>query len=84
MLAAGIVLIAGQAQTDEIGVRLPTRPSITDTFLFNDPGNAKIVTVLFSGGDGVIRISGEGPLSHHGYMGVEDKAVDAIAGFVLQ
>jgi alpha-beta hydrolase superfamily lysophospholipase len=49
------------APPDETGVRLPTRPGVTETFLFDAPADPKAVVILFMGGEGAIGIAGEGP-----------------------
>ncbi len=49
------------APAGEIGVRIPTRAGVTESFLFDAPAAPKAVVVLFPGGDGSIGVSGEGP-----------------------
>ena len=48
---------------NEIGVRLPTRPGVTESFLFATPAAPKAVVILFSGGEGAIDVIGEGPFA---------------------
>jgi hypothetical protein len=71
ILALAVIAILGakSARADEIAVKIPTRPSVTESFAFNLPDQAKAVAILFPGGAGVIGVadkSGEPTIKHPG------------------
>jgi predicted alpha/beta-hydrolase family hydrolase len=60
LVTAAAICIALSASANEVAVQIPTRPGITVAFAFDSPPEPKAVAVLFSGGDGVIGVSGVG------------------------
>jgi hypothetical protein len=62
-LVTGLVLtVSGaNAQSDRV-VDIPTRPNITQRFLFLSPSNAKAAVILIAGGHGGLQIAPSGKL----------------------
>ena len=58
-LAFALTFASGaiSARADEIAVKLPTRPGVTETFAYRTAGQPKAVAILFPGGDGLIGVS---------------------------
>ena len=53
---------AAYAQSERV-LDIPTRPSVTQRFLFSAPTNAKAAVILFAGGHGGIQIFPSGKLN---------------------
>ena len=56
------ISIAAHAGEVEKVVDVPTRPGVTQRFLFTAPADAKAAAILFAGGDGGLRINERGAL----------------------
>lgn len=62
-IALSLLLDAAAYAQSERVVDLPTRPSVTQRFLFSAPTNAKAAVILFAGGHGGIQIFPGGKLN---------------------
>ena len=56
------ISFAAHAADAEKVVDVPTRPGVTQRFLFTAPADAKAAAILFAGGDGGLRINERGAL----------------------
>ena len=56
-----LLYTAAYAQSEPV-VDIPTRPSVTQRFLFSTPDNAKAAVILFAGGHGGLQIFPSGKL----------------------
>ena len=60
-----LLYTAAYAQSEPV-VDIPTRPSVTQRFLFSAPANAKAAVILFAGGHGGLQIFPSGKLNWGG------------------
>jgi dienelactone hydrolase len=52
--------VSGAAQTETRVVDIPTRPGVTQRFLYLNPAKPKAAVVLFAGGEGALKITDSG------------------------
>lgn len=71
------------AQTTPRTVDIPTRPGVTQRLLLLPAQNAKAVVVLFTGGNGLLRITPDGAIGIGGNFLVRSRQLFADQGFAV-
>lgn len=88
-LVAAVLLVAGMlvpraaaAQASRV-VDIPTRPGVTQRFLYVAPDAPKAAAILFSGGQGNVGINADGTIAHPDNFLVRTRAQFARAGIAV-
>src|SRR5687768_5273086 len=83
LLALGLASQSALAQSSPKVVDIPTRPGVTQRFVYIAPPNAKATVILMTGGHGGLEIGADGSFKRGGNFLVRTRQLFADAGLAV-
>jgi alpha/beta superfamily hydrolase len=83
LLALGLASQAALAQSAPKAVDIPTRPGVTQRFVYIAPPNPKAAVILMTGGNGGLQIGADGSFKRGGNFLVRTRQLFADAGLAV-